>query len=108
MSLGIGILVSSMTAKYRDFSVIVNLVFRLWMYATPIVYPLSQLEPGAVRTLISLNPVTPVIEIYRKMVFGVGEIYLPGILISVLFTVFVLLLGLIFFNKIEKTFMDTV
>ena len=108
MGLGFGILVSSLTAKYRDISVIVKLVFQLWMYATPVVYPLSQISHGTVRSLIMLNPVTPVIEIYRKMVFGVGEIYPLSILISILITALVLFLGLIFFNKIEKNFMDTV
>ncbi len=108
MGLGLGIIFSSLTVKYRDLNGVIGILFRLWMYATPVVYPLSQISSDTLRTLIGLNPVTPVIEIYRKLFFGVGEINPVNIIISILFTVTVLFVGIIYFSKKEKNFIDTV
>jgi len=112
MGLGFGIIISSLTTKYRDLSILVGFGVSLWMYATPIVYPLSQLEGrfsnSILRTLIKLNPVTSPVEMFRFALLGKGNIDIFYILGSWLFTFIVLLFGIILFNKVERTFMDTV
>lgn len=108
MGMGCGILISSLTTKYRDLSVLVGFGMGLWMYGTPVVYPLSELGNGVLKKLILLNPVTAPVELFRYAVLGVGSVHLSSLLISVVFTVFVLLLGIITFNRVERTFMDTV
>ena len=105
---GLGILVSAATAKYRDLKILVETAVRLWMYATPVVYLLSQLKPGLIRTLIRINPLTSPIELYRKTIFGVGTVDSLSIGISILITIAALAVGMIRFNKIEKNFMDTI
>lgn len=108
MGMGTGIIISSLTTKYRDLSVLVSFGMSLWMYATPVVYPLSQLAGGPLRTILSLNPVTAPVELFRYAVLGTGTVELGSVLISVAFTIVVTLLGIIMFNKVERTFMDTV
>ena len=110
MGLGLGIIASSITTKYRDLSVVVTFIISMWMYATPIVYPLSQLGSGngMLKQLIIYNPVTPAVELFRLALLGKGEILMLPLLISCLFTLAVLLIGIILFNKVERTFMDTV
>ena len=108
LGLGTGIIVSSLTTKYRDLAILVTFGVQLWMYATPIVYPLSQLGDGLIRTILMINPVTMPVELFRYAVLGVGTV-MPGYLaISGAVTVIVLLIGIMIFNKVEKTFMDTV
>lgn len=108
LGLGFGIIVSSLTTKYRDLSLLVTFGVQLWMYATPVVYPLSQVGTGKLSVLIMLNPVTMPVEIFRYAILGVGNINLLFYGISVAVTIFVLILGISLFNKVEKTFMDTV
>lgn len=108
LGLGFGIIVSSLTTKYKDLSLLVTFGVQLWMYATPVVYPLSQLGEGKLRTIIFLNPVTEPIEVFRYAVLGVGQIEPLFIAISVVVTIAVLFYGISLFNKVEKTFMDTV
>ena len=108
MGMGVGVIISSMTTKYRDLSILVSFGIRLWMYGTPVVYPISQLDPGLLKSLVLLNPVTAPIEVFRYAVLGTGTI-MPGYLaISWAFTIVVALLGIMIFNKVERTFMDTV
>lgn len=107
MGMGCGIILSSLTTKYRDLSVLVSFGMSLWMYATPVVYPLSMLT-GALRKLIILNPVTMPVELFRYAVLGTGTLVIPYIMLSVLFTASVFFIGVILFNRIERTFMDTV
>ena len=108
LGLGCGIVISSMTTKYRDLSVLVGFGVQLWMYITPIVYPMSQLGNGLMQTLLMVNPVTAPVELLRYAILGQGTI-MPGYLaLSAGITVAVALLGIIIFNKVEKTFMDTV
>ena len=108
MGLGFGIIISSMTTKYRDLSILVTFGVQLWMYATPIVYPLSQLGAGTMRTILLINPVTAPVEVFRYALLGQGTI-IPGYLaLSWAFTLIVALGGIMVFNKVEKTFMDTV
>lgn len=108
MGMGLGIIISSMTTKYRDLSVLVGFGVSLWMYATPVVYPLSTLGEGWMKTVLLINPVTMPIEIFRYAVIGKGTIQPMYLAISWAFTIFVILLGIVIFNKVERNFMDTV
>lgn len=114
LALGFGILISSMTTKYRDLQILFTFIVQLWMYATPIVYPLSTVVGKTVAgidlyTLMSLNPVTPVIETFKFALLGAGEFIGWGWLAySAIFMVVLLSLGIVVFNKVQKSFMDTV
>ncbi len=108
MGMGLGIIISSMTTKYRDLSVLVGFGVSLWMYATPVVYPLSTLGEGWMKTVLLINPVTMPVEIFRYAVIGKGTIQPMYLAISWAFTIFVILLGIVIFNKVERNFMDTV
>lgn len=108
MGMGLGIIISSMTTKYRDLTVLVGFGVQLWMYATPIVYPLSQLGDGTFKTLLMINPVTMPVEIFRYAVLGQGTINYLFLAISWAFTLIVIVFGIMVFNKVERTFMDTV
>ncbi len=107
LSLGYGLWISAVTTKYRDLNFALPFVVQLWMYATPIVYPLS-LIPDKFKLVMALNPMVPVIEIFRKGYLGAGTINLLHTGLSVALTFIILLTGIIIFNKTEKTFMDTV
>lgn len=108
LGLGCGIIVSSLTTKYRDLNVLVGFGVSLWMYITPIVYPMSQLGEGMMKTILMLNPVTAPVEVFRYAVLGQGTI-LPGYLaLSWGITLVVVVIGVMIFNRVEKTFMDTV
>lgn len=108
MGLGFGIIVSSLTTKYRDLSILVGFGVQLWMYATPVVYPMSQLNDGLLKKIIMINPVTSSVELFRYAILGQGTIVPLYIIISSLVAVFVAIVGIMIFNKVEKTFMDTV
>ena len=114
MALGFGIIISSMTTKYRDLQILFSFFVSLWMYATPIVYPLSQVAGKQVKgmdltTIMCLNPVTPVIETFKHGALGAGEFIGWGWLAySFGFMLVVLALGILIFNKVQKSFMDTV
>ena len=108
LGMGLGILISSLTTKYRDLAMLVGFGVQLWMYATPIVYPLSQIPVPALKTIIMYNPVTMPVELFRSALFGVGDVSILYYVISIVITVVVFLFGTIVFNKVEKTFMDTV
>ena len=108
LGMGCGIIVSSLTTKYRDLAILVDFAVQLWMYATPIVYPLSMLGDGWLRTVLLINPVTAPVEVFCYAILGQGAI-MPGVLaLSWGITIAVLMIGIIIFNKVEKTFMDTV
>ncbi len=114
LALGFGTIISSMTTKYRDLQVLFSFLVSLWMYATPIVYPLSQTANKyfmgiSVRALMCLNPVTPIIETFKYGFLGCGEFIGWGWL-TYSFVVMCLLLavGIVVFNKVQKSFMDTV
>ena len=108
LGLGCGIVISSMTTKYRDLSILVGFGVQLWMYITPIVYPMSQLGDGLVKNVLMINPVTAPVEVLRYALLGQGTI-MPGYLaLSAGITLAVVLFGIMIFNKVEKTFMDTV
>lgn len=108
LGLGFGIIISSLTTKYRDLALLVTFGVQLWMYATPIVYPFSQVDNTMLKTLIMINPVTMPVEIFRYALLGVGTVEPIYIAISWGITLVVLLFGISLFNRVEKTFMDTV
>lgn len=108
LGLGCGIVISSLTTKYRDLSILVGFGVQLWMYITPIVYPMSQLRDGLVKMVLMINPVTAPVEVLRYALLGQGTV-MPGYLaLSAGITLAVVLFGIMIFNKVEKTFMDTV
>ena len=114
LALGFGTLISALTTKYRDLQVLFSFIVQLWMYATPIVYPLS--KTGSmywngipVHTLMCLNPVTPIIETFKVGFLGCGAF--PGwrwIIYSFVFMALLITLGIVVFNRVQKNFMDTV
>ena len=104
---GIGMIVSSLTTKYRDLSHLVTFGTQLLMYASPIVYPLS-IVPDNYRYIILANPMTSIIEFFRNAVFNNGNININMILYSLGMTMVIYFIGLLIFNKIEKNFIDTV
>jgi lipopolysaccharide transport system permease protein len=108
LGLGFGILVSSLTTKYRDLAILFTFIVQLWMYATPIVYPLSMVPQGTLRSLILANPMTPVIEAFRYATLGQGYFSWLALGYSFLFMVLLLLFSVVIFNKVQRTFMDTV
>jgi lipopolysaccharide transport system permease protein len=107
LGLGFGILISSLTTKYRDLSFAVTFGVQLWMYATPIVYPMSQI-PERWQWLFALNPMAAIIEAFRYAFLGAGSIKPLFLGISLAVTLVVLGIGIVLFRRIEKTFMDTV
>ncbi len=107
LGLGIGIIVSSMTTRYRDLTFAVGFGVQLWMYATPIVYPLSEVH-GKLKILVMMNPMTPVIETFKSIFLGAGSINMNMLLYSWIEVIVILLIGIIMFSKVEKNFMDTV
>ncbi|MBI87339.1 MAG: ABC transporter permease [Candidatus Marinimicrobia bacterium] len=104
---GIGMIVSSITSKYRDLSHLVTFGTQLLMYASPIVFPLS-VVPIQYKNIILLNPMTSIIEGFRKIFIGGGQIDFYMVLYSSIITLLFFTLGLLIFNKVEKTFIDTV
>lgn len=108
LGLGLGIIVSSLTTKYRDFSVLLTLAVQLGMYVTPIVYPLSYLNGKPYQWLIKLNPLTSFTEVFRYALFQRGSFSAIDLLYSTAFMLCVLFVGLVMFNKSEKTFVDVI
>ncbi|MFH2101990.1 MAG: ABC transporter permease [Chloroflexota bacterium] len=107
LGLGLGIIVSSLTTKYRDLQQLVSFGVQLLMYATPVIYPLSTVQ-GIWRGLILINPMTPVVEIFRLAFLGTSSLSPFYLLYSAVFMLVVLLIGVLIFNRVEATFMDTV
>lgn len=107
LSLGCGIIISALTTKYRDLSILVTFGVQLWMYGSAIVFPISSL-PEKLANILLLNPVVPIVETFRYGVTGNGSIPWHFLLLSMVETVCVLFIGIIIFNRVEKTFMDTV
>lgn len=107
LGLGFGIIVSALTTKYRDLAMAVGFGTQLWMYITPVAYDMS-IIPEKFMGVYMLNPVTPIICMLRYAYLGVGEPQLQYYLLSWVVTIVVVLIGIILFNRVEKTFMDTV
>lgn len=107
LGMGCGVIISSLTTKYRDLSILVDFGVTLWMYATPVVYPLSTVS-GTLRRVLLLNPVTAPMELYRYALLGVGSFDARSLAFSLLVTLAVSFAGVVIFNRVERTFMDTV
>lgn len=108
IGLGLGIIISSLTTKYRDLSFLLTFAVQLGMYVTPVAYPLSFLEDSKYKWLININPLTSITETFRFCLFGKGTVEVQGLIYSFTFMVLVLVVGALIFNKVEKNFMDTV
>ena len=107
LGLGLGIIISSLTTKYRDLSFLVSFGVTLLMYATPVIYPLSSI-PSRFKLIIELNPMTSIIETFRYAYLGSGNFDAGNLLYTAIFTAATLVIGALLFNRVEKTFMDTV
>ena len=105
---GLGIIISSFTTKYRDFAVLLGFAVQLIMYATPIIYPLSFLSNSKYRWVLEINPLTPLVEAFRYSLFGKGSFSALSLSYSGGFMLVVIFIGIVIFNKVEKSFMDTV
>lgn len=108
ITLGLGIIFSSLTTKYRDFAVLLTFAVQLGMYATPIVYPMSYIKGSPYEYLIKLNPLTSLIEAFRYALFSKGTFQPEHLLYSFGFMMVVFVIGFLIFNRVEKSFMDTV
>ncbi len=111
MSMGLGMIISSMTTKYRDFSQLMGFAVGLSMYVTPVIYPtsmfLGKISPEK-QWLIYANPLTSVFDVFRYAFFSSGSVNLYGLTYSVVFAIVVYVFGLFVFNRVEKSFMDTI
>ena len=108
LALGFGVLFSSLTTKYRDLQLMLDYFVRLWMYATPVVWPLSTITNPKLHLAMTLNPLTPIIEAFKYGFLGAGEFSWGGLAYSFLFMVVLMAIGIVLFNRVQRTFMDTV
>lgn len=108
LALGLGLIFSSMTTKYKDLINFFPTLVSLWMYATPIVYPLSYVTNPTLHRVMVLNPMTPIIESFKYGAFGAGEFSWTSLGYSALFTLVVVVLGSVMFTRKQKIFIDTI
>jgi lipopolysaccharide transport system permease protein len=111
ISMGLGMIITSITTKYRDFSQLMSFAVGLWMYVTPVIYPTSMFLDKISSEkvwLIYANPLTSIFDIFRYALFSSGSINLYGVLYSIVFAIVVYVFGLFVFNRVEKSFMDTI
>ncbi len=107
LSLGVGLWLSALTAKYRDFTFLSGFIIQIWMYMTPVIYPLSQI-PQEWQWVAVLNPMSMPVEAMKYMFLGQGVVIPAYFAVSVGMTAFLLVTGVLLFNKVERTFVDTV
>jgi lipopolysaccharide transport system permease protein len=107
LSLGFGIIISSMTTKYRDLTILFTFIVQLWMYATPVIYPLSTM-PADKQWIMAINPVTSIVETFKFSTMGVGTFSWGMLSYSFGFMIVLLAIGIVVFNKVQRSFMDTV
>lgn len=107
IGLGVGLWISALTAKYRDLAFLSGFLVQLWMYATPVIYPVSAI-PERWRTLLALNPMTGIVDAYRCIFLGTGEVNIQFLVVSAITSLIVLASGILVFEKTERTFIDTV
>ena len=108
LGLGLGIIISSLTTKYRDLTVLIGFAVQLLMYATPVAYPLSFIKDKSYANWIIWNPLSPIVESFRYALFGIGTVDTMALLYSGIVIVICLVAGMLIFSKVERTFMDTV
>ncbi len=107
IAMGIGLILSSMTTKYKDLNQLIGFGVQLFMYATPVIYPSSSV-PEDYQWVVALNPLVPLFDYMRYAYLGVGAFVLSDLIYTFLFSVVILIVGVLVFNKTQKTFMDTV
>ena len=107
LSMGCGVIISALTTKYRDLSILVTFGIQLWMYGSAIIFPISSI-PEKWGTLLMLNPIVPIVEAFRYAFTGKGVFSVQYLGIGMIITLILLLIGCVMFNKVERTFMDTV
>jgi len=107
LSVGMGLIISAATAKYRDLTFAMGFMVQLWMYLTPVVYPLSEV-PDKFKIFILINPMTAVVESFRGAFLGASSLTPQDLLLSIILTILFFIGGIIVFSRVEKTFMDTV
>lgn len=107
IGMGFGMIVSSLTTKYRDLQFLMGFIIQLWMYATPIIYPLS-FVPEPYRSMLKWNPIAPIVESFKFGFFGVGTFDWFGLVYSTVFMMVLLFFGTVIFNRTERNFMDTI
>jgi len=108
MSLGLGIIISALTTKYRDLNVLITFGVQLLMYVTPVAYPLSFLAGKKYAWFVKFNPLSPLVEGFRYAIFHKGTFEMSSLGYSAIFMIIVLFAGIVLFNRVEKSFMDTV
>jgi lipopolysaccharide transport system permease protein len=107
LALGFGIIISSLTTKYRDLTILFTFVVQLWMYATPVIYPLSTMSPQK-QWIMAINPVTSILETFKYATMGIGTFSWGMLGYSFGFMIVLLFIGVVVFNKVQRSFMDTV
>ncbi len=107
IAMGTGIIFSSLTTKYRDFSFLIGFGMQLLMYATPVIYPVSFL-PGSLKKIAIYNPLTSIVEGFRFVFLHTGNLSLSGLAYTGLFALVTLFFGAMIFNRVERSFMDTI
>lgn len=108
LSLGLGILITSMTTKYRDLTFLITFGVQLLMYATPVIYPLSTVKSASQQFIMQLNPLTSLFELFKYGFLGKGDVNFMWLTYSVVCSFIILFIGMIVFNRVEKKFIDTV
>ncbi|MBR1799422.1 MAG: ABC transporter permease [Bacteroidales bacterium] len=108
LALGFGILFTSITTKYRDLQLLLGFAVSLWMYATPVIYPLSTVTNNTLRMLMQLNPLTSIVEAFKYGMLGAGSFSWGMIAYSACFAIVVLAIGIVVFNRVQRSFQDTV
>ena len=108
LGMSVGIIISSLTVKYRDLQVLVSFGVQLWMYISAVVYSVSSIENATLHTLVMLNPITPVIELMRKGWLGTGTVSWIYWGISIAITLLIVFIGIVVFNKTERNFIDKI
>ena len=108
MGLGFGLIVSALTVKYRDLNNLVAFGLQLWMYATPVIYPVDITSDRRLSLILKMNPLQSIFTDARYMITGMGSMDWTGLLYTAAFTFLILFLGIIVFNRQERTFMDTI
>lgn len=108
LALGFGIFFSSMTTKYRDLTFLLSFFVQLWMYATPVIYPLSTITDERLKFFMTLNPLTGILEAFKYGVLGVGSFSWGALGYSTAFTFILLAFGILVFNRVQRSFIDTV
>ncbi|MBR6255525.1 MAG: ABC transporter permease [Clostridiales bacterium] len=106
--MSVGVLISSVTTKYRDLLAVVNLLVNLWMYGSAVVYPIQSVPDGILKILVKINPVSEMMELIRMILLGEGEFDLLYYLVGLAVTVLLFFFSIVIFNRVERTFADTV